>query len=112
MHIAMHKGGEKVEINRMDALIMTKLNKNKALNALSAMTINELNDYGGADRVGSRSHVVRRLQFLEETGYIAKGLKSGNSTTYYVTGAGLGYLEMIKQCGNESVKSHESDSNE
>lgn len=82
-----------MEINRMDALIMTKLNRNKALNALSAMTINELNDYGGAERVGCRSHVVRRLQFLEETGYIARGLKNGNSITYYVTGAGLKYME-------------------
>lgn len=85
-----------MEINRMDALIMIKLNKNKALNALSAMTINELNDHGGADRVGSRSHVVRRLQFLEETGYIAKGLKSGNAVTYYVTSEGLAYLNAKK----------------
>lgn len=100
-----------MEINRMDALIMTKLNRNKALNALSAMTINELNDYGGAERVGCRSHVVRRLQFLEETGYIARGLKNGNSITYYVTSAGLKYMESKRQCTNESEKSHESDSN-
>lgn len=86
-----------MEINRMDALIMAKLNKHKALNALKAMTINELNDYGGVERVGSRSQVVRRLQFLEENGFVAKGLKSGNSATYYVTGAGIGYLEAQKQ---------------
>lgn len=86
-----------MEINRLDALIMTKLNKNKALNELSAMTINEMNDYGGAGRLACRSHLVRRLQFLEEKEYIAKGLKNGNSVTYYVTGAGLGYLEEKKQ---------------
>lgn len=95
-----------MEVNRLDALIMTKLNKNKARNAINAMTINELNDYGGTGRLAHRSHLVRRLQFLENTGYIAKGLKSGNAATYYVTGAGLEYLETIKQCSNESVKSH------
>lgn len=101
-----------MEINRLDALIMTKLNKSKALNELNAMTINEINDYGGAGRLACRSHLVRRLQFLEEKGYIAKGLKSGNSATYYVTGAGLGYLETKKKCSNELIKSHECNSNE
>lgn len=83
-----------MEINRMDALIMSMLSKNKAVNALGAMSVNELIDYGGADRMGSRSHLVRRLRFLEENGFADRGLKSGNSITYYVTGAGLEYLEM------------------
>lgn len=83
-------------MNRLDVLIMAKLNKEKALNKLKAMTINEMNEYGSPGRLACRSHLVRRLQFLEEKGYIAKGLKNGNSITYYVTEAGLRYMESVK----------------
>ena len=85
-----------MEINRKDALIMTKLNKSKARNEINAMTINEINDCGGVEQIACRSHLIRRLQFLEENGYIAKGLKSGNAVTYYVTSAGIAYLDEKK----------------
>ena len=90
-----------MDINRLDALIMAKLNKSKAVDEISAMTISEIND-----GLGRRTHLWRRISFLQENGYVASGLKNWNAATYYITDMGTRYLKNRKetQCNNKSTE--------
>lgn len=79
------------EYNIMEAII-DKDNKNKGLIALYGTTKSEIICKTGLS--STKVHVT--LQKFENQGLIKRGLKQGNSNSYYLTEEGLLKLKEIK----------------
>lgn len=77
-------------INRTHLILMTILYKNKATSAGTAITTEEMKTYCNIGK--SDSTFNRAFRFLQNQGYINKGVKDGKCSTYYITDDGTKLL--------------------
>lgn len=79
------------EYNILEAII-DKNNKTKGVIALYGTTKKEIEDKTSL----SKTKIFTALQKFENQGLVKKGLKQGNSNSYYLTEEGLLKLKEIK----------------
>lgn len=79
-----------MELNRMDYFYLKLFEQKKCTGFFQSMTIQEVKDEIGGDR----SNIYKRLHRLYDLGYLAKGCKSANADTFYVTDAGHEILKI------------------
>lgn len=79
------------DINRLDLNILMILAKEKAIDELDGMTVNEINFYYGEDKppLSARPNLCKRIRCLCSLKYIDKGIKDVLSNTYFITESGL-----------------------
>lgn len=78
-----------MRINRLDVVIMKILKKNKCINFLEGMTLQEIMEVTET----SRPTTYRKLINLCELGYVDKGCKAWNADTFYLSEKGIHLLE-------------------
>lgn len=79
-------------MNRLDLLIMKKLKEDNAVNAVNALTIDEVNQ---EKTVCSRVYLNKKLNHLCNQGFVAKGVMARQASTYYITPKGLEVIESV-----------------
>lgn len=79
------------DINRLDLNILMILAKEKAMDELNGMTVNEINSYYGEDKplLSARPNLCKRMRSLYSLKYVDKGIKDIISDTYFITDSGL-----------------------
>lgn len=82
-----------MNINRIDVTVLEILSKENCNNAVTGMTINEINSYYEGTQVACRMQLFRRMTRLLELGFIKKGILDNKANTYYITPDGLKILE-------------------
>lgn len=75
--------------NKLDLNILKILEKEKAVDEFTGMTMNEINNYYEETKLSVRSNMVKRMKNLIELGYIDKGIKDSRSDTFFITEDGL-----------------------
>ena len=80
-------------INRTHLILITILYKNKAISAGTAITTEEMKTYCNIGK--SDSTFNRAFRFLQNEGYINKGVKDGKFSTYYITENGTKLLTEV-----------------
>lgn len=78
-----------MDINRLDIQILRELKNNKALEPVSALSIDEINNKNMCSRV----HFNRRIVWLLKEGLITKGYKDRMANTYYISDKGLKVIQ-------------------
>lgn len=78
------------KITKVDLIILKDLIKKKKNNFLNSLSIYELEIL----KVSKQNTIYKRIKYLEEIGFVEKGLKNGKKITYYITD--LGFVEMEK----------------
>ena len=79
-----------MNVNRTHLILMTILYKNNAMSAGTAITTEEMKIYCNIGK--SDSTFNRAFRFLQNEGYINKGVKDGKFSTYYITENGTKLL--------------------
>ena len=79
-----------MNVNRTHLILITILYKNKATSIGTAMTTEEMKTY--CDISKSNSTFNRAFRFLQNEGYISKGVKDGKFSSYYITKSGTNLL--------------------
>lgn len=77
-----------MNINRLDVQILQELKTNKAVEPVTALTIDEINK-----NMCSRVHFNRRIVWLLKEGLITKGYKDRMANTYYISDKGLKVIQ-------------------
>lgn len=90
-------------MNRLDFLILSILKANGAVNQLRAMTIREIVE-AEEDCAYKDNTIFKRLQPLEHIGHVDRGLKESRASTYYITKAGVRYLDELVELSNRALK--------
>lgn len=71
--------------SRLDFLILSILNEQKAYGQLSGITLKEMNP----EAIGYKNNTAyKRINKLIKSGIIAKGVLEGKQNTYFLTDAG------------------------
>lgn len=82
-------------MNRLGFIILSVLQKEKAMNKTSAMTVREI---ASVEEFGIRENTIfKKMKDFEQSGYICRGLKEGRAATFYITPEGCKCLEREKQ---------------
>ena len=79
----------KMNINRLDIIILQLLKSNECNNKFSGMTISEMLE---SCNMGCRNNVYIRLKKLLKDNLIDKGIVDNHADTYYITEKGLKIL--------------------
>lgn len=82
-----------MNVNRTHLILITILYKNKAISAGTAISVEEIKDYCNIGK--SDSTFNRAFRFLQNEGYINKGVKDGKFSTYYITENGTKLLTEV-----------------
>lgn len=78
---------DKLELNRLEYMILESLNEYQCTDPYHGMTITEImDDTEGA--LGVRMTVYRKLNKLLKTGYVKKGAMDNHADTYYLSEKG------------------------
>lgn len=78
----------------MDYLILTTLKQNEAIVPVGGMTLQELAEEEG---IGVKPITLyKRIKPIMEYGFMSKGIAVGRADSYYVTAAGLAWIEENK----------------
>ena len=82
-----------MNVNRTHLILITILYKNKAISAGTAISVEEIKVYCNIGK--SDSTFNRAFRFLQNEGYINKGVKDGKFSTYYITENGTKLLTEV-----------------
>lgn len=82
-----------MNVNRTHLILMTILYKNNAMSAGTAISADEMKTYCNIGK--SDSTFNRAFRFLQNEGYINKGVKDGKFSTYYITENGTKLLTEV-----------------
>ena len=82
-----------MNVNRTHLILITILYKNKATSAGTAISVEEMKAYCNIGK--SDSTFNRAFRFLQNEGYINKGVKDGKFSTYYITENGTKLLTEV-----------------
>ncbi|WFR55383.1 hypothetical protein QA584_17430 [Anaerocolumna sp. AGMB13025] len=81
-------------MNRIQLLILSILESNKALSRYNGMTVNEIITL---EEFGYKGNTYYKyLKEFENKGYVSPGVKEGNAMTFYITPQGLEALKEEK----------------
>lgn len=81
-------------MSRLDYLILTLLKQNEATVPVEGMTLQELAEEEG---IGVKPITLyKRIKPIMEYGFMSKGIAVGRANSYYVTEAGLAWIEENK----------------
>ena len=89
-----------VDINRLDLNILMILAKEKSVDELKGMTINEINSYYDGQQLSARTNLSKRIRRLHSMKLIEKGIKDVISDTFYIKESGLAAIKW--NGGNEN----------
>lgn len=100
-------------MNRVGFLLLSILKTEAAETRTSAMTLREMME---KEDLGCKENTAYKyVKSFERSGLVERGLKDGRSQTYYLTLAGAGKLEEIRErsqaavCGGISMKMTEQE---
>lgn len=80
-------------MNRLGFLILSVLQKNDAIDKVSAMTAKEVMDVEDFGYKGNT--VFKKLTEFEAIGYVSAGYKEGRSKTFFITSSGMEILKNL-----------------
>lgn len=87
------------KLNRLGSVILSILEKNEKVDAFHSMTVSEI--FEEADGYGYKENTFyRKLKEFEKDGFVKTGLKEGKAFTFFITEAGIEFLEREKKGEN------------
>lgn len=82
-------------MNKLAYLILNVLKNEDAVNGMSSMSAADVHFAIAGSRY-SYSAVYKKLKELIIMGHVARGIKDGNSNTYFVTSSGIKTAESLR----------------
>ncbi len=81
-------------LNEFKVDILKSLKETKSINRITAKTIYELFEIMNCEKLTT---LRKNINELTEVGYVNLGLPDARSKSYYITGNGMQYLELISK---------------